>query len=328
MASTTISSSTCSFSEDGQRRQDNSDEVDNIIHILKTSAIGFYGTTPLLASHTEFFQGGFSGDITVVKDSGDDMTELLISGIFQIDRQNFFLGPEGGYTPLSSFKREFLETKLSCQLIPVQRDAAFDTARADFGAIVSNVKALKKLIPSKKGTTLVSCVHEVDGMASIHLSHSLFTVRPENPSTSCVWWLTLALLRGKTRMRTQTPLTMMVSISSTYSEHTKGALERAALTHVICPLPAFDQNHESITPSDYHQKLYGAVIIAHFALVHYYFRQDKKSVFSGIVREMVVLRNPPPPPTNPLKRSLDSEGPSFTHTPSFKKNRLVCFSGK
>ncbi|KIN98794.1 hypothetical protein M404DRAFT_156899 [Pisolithus tinctorius Marx 270] len=217
MASTTISSSTCSSSEDGQRWQDNSDEVDNIIHMLKTSAIGFYGTTPLLASCAEFFQGSFSGDIAVVKDSGDNMTELLISGIFQIDCQNFFMGPEGGYMPLSSFKWEFSETKLSCQLIPVQRDAAFDTARADFSAIVSNVKALKKLIPSKKGTTLVSCIHEADGVAPIHLSHSLFTVCPENPSTSCVWWLTLALLRGKMRMWTQTPLTMMVSISSTYS---------------------------------------------------------------------------------------------------------------
>ncbi|KIO01339.1 hypothetical protein M404DRAFT_28876 [Pisolithus tinctorius Marx 270] len=304
MGSTTISSGTCSFSEDGQRRQDNSDEVDNIIHMLKTSAIGFYGTTPLLASRAEFFQGGFSGDIAVVKDSGDDMMELLISGIFQIDRQNFFLGPEGGYTPLSSFKREFLETKLSCQLIPVQRDAAFDTARADFGAIVSNVKALEKLILSKKGATLVSCVCEVDGVASIRLSHSLFMRKDENVDPDTAY-------HDESR-----------TLDWPVQERTKGALERAALTHVICPLPAFDQNHESIVPSDYHQKLYGAVVIVHFALVHYYFRQDKKSVFSGIVREMVVLRNPLPPPTNPLKRSLDGEGPLFTHTPSFKKNRL------
>ncbi|KAI6030967.1 hypothetical protein F5J12DRAFT_779975 [Pisolithus orientalis] len=104
MASTTISSGTHASSEDLQRWWDNSDEVDNIIHMLKTSAVGFYGMTLLLASCTEFFQGSFSGDITVVKESGDDMMELLISGIFQISHQNFFTGPEGGYMLLSSFK--------------------------------------------------------------------------------------------------------------------------------------------------------------------------------------------------------------------------------
>ncbi|KIO11879.1 hypothetical protein M404DRAFT_20467 [Pisolithus tinctorius Marx 270] len=271
--------------------------------MLKTNTLAFYGTTPQLASHAEFFQGGFSGDIAVVKDSGDETTELLISGIFQVDRQNFFMGPEGAYMPSGAFKREFSETKLSCQLIAVQKDAAFKTACADFPAIVGNVRALEKLIPSKKGTTLVSCIREANGVTSIQVSHSLFTKKDENVDLD-----TASVEEARTA---EWPV----------QERTRMALEHAATTHMVCPLPAFDQNHASIVPGDYLRKLCGAVVIVHFALIHYYFKQDKKSVFSGVLREMVVLREPPPPPTNPLKRSVYGSGPSFSHMPATKKLR-------
>jgi len=85
-------------------------------------------------------------------------------------------------------------------------------------------------------------------------------------------------------------------------DRTRAALERAASTHYICPLPAFDEDHTLISPIDYQKKLSGAIVQVHLALVHYFIKQEKKSVFTAVVREIVVLRSPPAAPVNPLKR--------------------------
>ncbi|KAI5990568.1 hypothetical protein F5J12DRAFT_786504 [Pisolithus orientalis] len=151
MISTTVAESTISSSTTEETAQDDSNKIDDIISMLKTNILTFYGTTVQLTSCAEFFQGGFSGNITVMKDSSDETMELLISGIFQVDCQNFSMGPEGAYMPSAAFKWEFLETKLSCQLIAVQRDTAFKTACADFPVIVGNVRTLKRLIPPRRG---------------------------------------------------------------------------------------------------------------------------------------------------------------------------------
>ena len=150
--------------------------VDAIVGALKRSKDAFYGTTPNLASKAEFFLAGVAGDIAIVKGSGEDAVELLVSGIFEIDRQNFFMGPEGGYLPGSVFNRNFQTTKLSCQLIPVQKDPAYEVSRLDFGAIVANVKGLERLISQKKGSSSLSTVREQGGATSIRLSHTLFAV--------------------------------------------------------------------------------------------------------------------------------------------------------
>ncbi|KIN95878.1 hypothetical protein M404DRAFT_33763 [Pisolithus tinctorius Marx 270] len=182
MISTTALDSTLPSSTTEEMTQHVSNEIDDIISMLKTNTLTFYGTTVQLASHAEFFQGGFSSDITVMKDSRDETMELLISGIFifQVDCQNFFMGPEGVYMPLGAFKQGFLETKLSCQLIAVQQDATFKTACADFPAIVGNIRGLERLIPSKKGMTLVSCIREANGVSSIRVSHLLFMKKDDS----------------------------------------------------------------------------------------------------------------------------------------------------
>ena len=150
--------------------------VDAIVAALKRSQDAFYGTTPNLASKAEFYFAGVTGDIAIVKGSGEDAVELLVSGIFEIDRQNFFMGPEGGYLPNSVFNRNFQSTKLSCQLIPVQKDPVYEVSRLDFGAIVANVKGLERLISQKKGLLSLSTVREHGGATSIRLSHTLFSV--------------------------------------------------------------------------------------------------------------------------------------------------------
>lgn len=106
-------------------------------------------------------------------------------------------------------------------------------------------------------------------------------------------------------------------------ECTQAAFEHAALTHNVVPLPAFDEDHSLIAPTDYQKKLCGTVVNVHFRLVHYFIQQEKKSVFTAIVHEIFVLRKPPVPPVNPLKCGHLADGPSFSPSVSAKRFRVV-----
>ena len=146
-----------------------------LIDDLKKCRDGFYAATPDLISHADFFLRGSVGDITIVKNEGKKV-ELLLSGIFEIDRQLFFMSADGGFLPTNAYNRDFVDTKLTCQLIPVQNDPSFITAQNDFNAIVANVKGLERLIPLKKGESLQSCIRDSAGKPCIRLSHTLFVV--------------------------------------------------------------------------------------------------------------------------------------------------------
>ncbi|KIO08664.1 hypothetical protein M404DRAFT_133027 [Pisolithus tinctorius Marx 270] len=243
--------------------------------------------------------GGSSGNIAVVKGSGEDIVEMILSGIFEIDCQAFFMGPEGGFFPSNAYNKEFVDMKLSCNLIAVQRNSIYGASQQDFPAIMASLWALEKLIPLRKGETVLSCVRENRGQACIRLNHMLFihnsetNLQPKNTDTdpetavddgemkSLAWKLDADVWPVQERLR--------------------GALAQAAETHVISPLPVFDLDGESIDPSDYICKLSGAIVCVHFALVHYSIGSDKKSVFMAVVHDMVILRELVAAPVNPLK---------------------------
>jgi len=62
-------------------------------------------------------------------------------------------------------------------------------------------------------------------------------------------------------------------------EHVRDALEQAALTHYVSPLPVFDEDSSIIEPHDYQKKLCGVIVQVHFALAHYFIKQEKKISF-------------------------------------------------
>ena len=111
-----------------------------------------------------------------MKGTAGNVVEFLISGIFEIDRRNFYMGAEGSYFPNNIFSRNFAATKLTCQLIPVSKDPVYQVSRDDFGTIAANIKAVERVIGQKKGITTMSAVRESDGVISIRLSHALFAV--------------------------------------------------------------------------------------------------------------------------------------------------------
>ncbi|KAI6151873.1 hypothetical protein BKA82DRAFT_4351204 [Pisolithus tinctorius] len=264
-----------------------------IVEDLKQSDMAFYAATPNITSRGEFFMGGPSGDVAVVKGSGDDIVEMILSGIFEIDCQGFFMGPEGGFFPSNAFNKEFVDTKLSCNLIAVRRDSVYE-----------------KLIPSRKGETVLSCMREARGQVCIRLNHMLFVTKNTNtdPETAV-----------DDEMRTT---------DWPVQERLKGALARAAETHNISPLPVFDLHGKSIDPSDYTRKLSGTIVRARFVLMHYSIGGDKKSVFMAVVRDMVVLREPVAAPVNPLKRGrgIGESGVSSSGNRPSKNARRVCRS--
>jgi len=118
-------------------------------------------------------------------------------------------------------------------------------------------------------------------------------------------------------------ITERVTAEWPVQDRTRTVFERAAMSHYISPLPAFDEDHSLIDPNEYHKKLCGAVVQVHFALIHYFIKQDKKSVFTAVVREIIVLHAPPAAPMNPLKHGRLSDGPSMSCGNVTKKIRNV-----
>ena len=102
-------------------------------------------------------------------------------------------------------------------------------------------------------------------------------------------------------------------------DRTRAAFEWAATTHNVSPLPAFDEFHSPIAPTDYQTKLCGVVVQVHLGLKHYLIKQEKKSVFTAVAREIVVLHPPVAAPVNPLKRRHLSDGPSTSQLFPFSK---------
>ncbi|KIM65343.1 hypothetical protein SCLCIDRAFT_113180 [Scleroderma citrinum Foug A] len=87
-------------------------------------------------------------------------------------------------------------------------------------------------------------------------------------------------------------------------------LQKLLSTHDICPLPAYNLKEEMIPPSQYHEKLKGAIVEVHFALGHYFIKKTKRHIFNAILRKLIVLHRPTELPSSPYKHLCIS-----AHTP-------------
>ncbi|KAI6008889.1 hypothetical protein F5J12DRAFT_782301 [Pisolithus orientalis] len=216
----------------------------SVVENLKESTLAIYASTLNLSSHTKFFFGGTSSDVAILKSNSDDVTEMVLSGIFEIDHQGFFMAPKGSYNPKNAFSHKFLETKLICNLLTIQHDAM----------------ALEKLVPLKKGETLLSSQKDIkDDPKSI----------AHNEEATAVW-----------------PV----------PDDIKDVLTCAASTHNVSPLPAFDINGSPIKPVDYPQ--------VHFAMLHFFIKGDRKSIFTTSLWELCMLWAPQHGPVNHFKHTF------------------------
>lgn len=108
------------------------------------------------------------------------------------------------------------------------------------------------------------------------------------------------------------------------------ALASVSDTHVVCPLPAYDQNGILIEPRWYVHRLEGATVVLRFELNHYVIRNKRDKggpptdAFSArIVQLRVVIPPPAASPVTPRKRKVlpsDSYFGCFTPRKDFKKD--------
>ncbi|KAI6143041.1 hypothetical protein BKA82DRAFT_4360258 [Pisolithus tinctorius] len=102
----------------------------SVVDTLKESTLAIYAATMNLASHAKLFFGDTSSNVTILKGDSEDVTELVLSGVFEIDCQGLFIAPNGGFNPKNAFSHESSETKLMCNLLAVQCDAGIGEAHA------------------------------------------------------------------------------------------------------------------------------------------------------------------------------------------------------
>ena len=108
-------------------------------------------------------------------------------------------------------------------------------------------------------------------------------------------------------------------------DHCWDAFDCVTSTHYVSPLPAYDEDHISIDLNEYYKKLCGAIVQVHFALVHYFIKQDQKLVFTAITRKIVVVRPPLAAPVNPLKRGCLTDSLLKNHASKKKCYVRLCY---
>ncbi|KAG2091238.1 hypothetical protein BD769DRAFT_1679436 [Suillus cothurnatus] len=270
----------------------------------KTSPGGFYAGTPRLAYCAEYFTGGRDGNVLITKGLGYD-EELIICGVFEISRNNFFFTPDGDFNPANVFHGRLADLKLSCQLT-AGCSKAFDFSSKDFPAVVNNLSAFKNLVQKQRYYETVSVIQDAIGRGrSIKLTHYLFEANDE--------------AQGGTSDKDDngsTAVTHPDSLSSEFdigtwpvADRCKGHLQDVASKHNICPLPAYDQNHVLIPPLQYEAKLKGALVEVHMAFYHHCVKNSRRDIFEAILRELIVLSPPAPMPSSHFKCQCLSDGP-------------------
>ncbi|KAG2339461.1 hypothetical protein BDR05DRAFT_1039141 [Suillus weaverae] len=188
------------------------------------------------------------------------------------------------------------------------RSEAFKFSSDDFSAILDNIHAFEKLVPREWDYEMVSIIHNSLGHRSIKLTHSLFKAKADDLEAN-------ANDEGDSDGEGST--TTVESLSSKYdlaswpvSDRCKGHLHELVPSHNIQPLPAYDENHKLILPSQYESKLKGALVEVHMAICHHRIKSSKRDIFNAVLQEIIVLAPPAAMPTSPFKRHRLNEGPS------------------
>lgn len=151
----------------------------DILKDLRTeSTLGFYGATHNLQNRAEYLLGGWDGDMLVLKNQTDPM-ELIIRGVFDISRSEFYFTPDANFDPANSFNSELEDVKLSCRLT-ASRHADFKFSSSDFPSIVDNLRKIEKLVQKQPDSQSFSVIDSICGTETIRLSHPLFTVSPNH----------------------------------------------------------------------------------------------------------------------------------------------------
>ncbi|KAG1883850.1 hypothetical protein F4604DRAFT_1920366 [Suillus subluteus] len=274
----------------------------SVLQKLRRSPGGSYAATPKLIRHVEYFIGGQDGNILVTKRGGLQPAEFIIRGVFEISRNDFNFTPDGNFNPSNVFHGRFADIKLSCQLTAGRNDA-FRFSSEDFPDVLDNLTHFEGLIPRAREYEKFSVVHNSLGQRSIKLTHSLFEAnkgdRQDTANPVC----------GNDNYSTNGLSSDFDITSWPVADQCKSHLQGLVSTYIICPLPAYDLDHNLILPSEYESKLKGALIEVHMAFCHHRVKSAKRDIFSAVLQELTVLSLPAAVPSSPFKRRHLNAGP-------------------
>ncbi|KAG1897283.1 uncharacterized protein F5891DRAFT_1192231 [Suillus fuscotomentosus] len=249
----------------------------SVLQRLQNSAGGFYAAMPRLICHVEYFIGGRDGNILVSKGGGLQPTEFIIRGVFEISRNDFSFTPDGNFNPSNMFHE-------------------------DFPDILDNLAHFEGLIPRPEEYDKLSVIHNSLGQRSIKLMHGLFEANNDQQDTA-------GEVYGDENYW-HDGLNPEFNIATwPVADRCKGHLESLVSTHSICPLPAYDSDHNLILLSQYESKLKGALVEVHMAFCHHRVKSRKCDIFSTVLRELTILLPPAAMPSSPFKCHCLNAGP-------------------
>ncbi|KAL4062796.1 hypothetical protein V8B97DRAFT_1877382 [Scleroderma yunnanense] len=213
---------------------------------LKQNKHGVYAGCPKIEEDTEYFYCGQHGGILVYKGTERNAEEYTLSGIFEVDHCNCYLAPDGSFDPNNAFGQTFTDTKLNCQLQPVQCDLDFSFSAQDWLTLVQHIQKLEDMAPLEQGEDRMNVLHVVQTSDLDEID----------------------------QMSKNWPVQVQC----------KDILANTLKTHTILPFPVFNTSGVQIPPEDYLEKIPGAIVQVHFTIQHCFIQRGKQEmVFSAYI---------------------------------------------
>ncbi|KAI6130694.1 hypothetical protein EDD16DRAFT_1700649 [Pisolithus croceorrhizus] len=212
-----------------------------------------------------------------------------LCAIIRIDRNDFWLTPDGGHQGPNAVWKDILDVKPSCTLI----DPGMLAVGSDFAVVLQSLHLLTQRCVTPRYSTGGSFFStDCFDATRFKLRHRLFeSIDPtvDGCDTS------LADGSPDTYPLEQWPLT---------KERNRAELVALRSTHRILPLPAYDVAGDLIAPTAYRRCLQGAVAEVHFNLSHWAIARAKRDVYAGEIQFIRVLVPPLTPTRGSKKRKL------------------------
>jgi hypothetical protein len=154
--------------------------ADAVLEKLQNLEGYYYLGDENIASKADFLLGSPDGNRLILKTDDPVPSEFLLSGVFEIDKSNFFMTADGGFNIDNAFGSKLVDVKANCRLIPICHNPDFGIFQVRQEIIISNIWEIEKM-GMMKGEQVYSILQPCNeggiNTYAIKLSHSLFKVR-------------------------------------------------------------------------------------------------------------------------------------------------------
>ncbi|PSR70498.1 hypothetical protein PHLCEN_2v13649 [Hermanssonia centrifuga] len=235
----------------------------------------------------------------------------ILCGVYRIDDDKFFLGPDGNWNPYKDFGG-LDDSKATC-LLGQAAEALF--AR-DYEVLERNVRILVDMGRSGDGRKLKGIYTDTDHGSLLKLRHVLFEELDDDEREAA----------QNKELGSSDDEESDITGWPVKKKQSKLAIKKMVNKYRVVPLPAFGLVGDKIRPGKYETVLKGADVQAHFTLLHWPIK-DKRGASDTMVADVLNLRVYVPARLKPVayakaaKRSLEKD--LFTPDISAKRSRTM-----